>query len=223
MGQVEADSGKRGEYVEYERGCTINFLELATDDGFVPICVTKDGSMHVNPDKEKAFKTNMHKPVLAQHIAFLVQRDGGNTDWIKPYYGKLEAFLSRYLESHVEKTTGLAYWQDDFAVGVYVVWQNDRLEKQQIIVIKDMKPTNDYLAWYYEPIRAKKGVWSKVSYDPFAKKELVSYTVPLYMNGQLVGVVGIDFDYELYRHKTQKEALSRALEGVGQLSEYAQR
>ncbi len=118
MGQVEADSGKSGEYVEYERGSTINFLELSTDDGFVPICVTKDGSMHTNPEKEKAFKTNMHKPVLAQHIAFLAQRDGGNTDWIKPYFGKLESFLSRYLESHVEKTTGLAYWQDDFAVGV---------------------------------------------------------------------------------------------------------
>jgi putative methionine-R-sulfoxide reductase with GAF domain len=60
-----------------------------------------------------------------------------------------------------------------------------------------------------------------VSYDPFAKKELVSYTVPLYVNGQLIGVVGIDFDYELYRHKNQKEALSKAMEGIRQLSEYA--
>ncbi len=118
MGQVEADSGKRGAFVDYERGCSINFLELATSEGFVPICVTKDGSLRTDVEKEKAFKTNMHKPVLAQHIAFLVQRDGGNTDWIKPYFDKLEAFLNRYLESHVHQSTGLAYWQDDFAVGV---------------------------------------------------------------------------------------------------------
>lgn len=118
MGQVEADSGRRGEFVEYERGCTINFLELATDDGYVPICVTDRGPLRTDSEKEKAFKTNMHKPVLAQHIAFLVQRDGGDADWIKPYFGKLEAFLNRYLESHVEKATGLFYWQDDFAVGV---------------------------------------------------------------------------------------------------------
>jgi hypothetical protein len=112
---------------------------------------------------------------------------------------------------------------DDFTVGVYVVWQNDKLEKQQIIYVKDMKPTNDYLSWYYAPIRAKKGVWSKVSYDPFAKKELVSYTVPLYVSGQLIGVVGIDFDYELYRHKNQKEVLSKTIDRVGQLSEYAKK
>lgn len=118
MGQLEADSGKRGEYVDYERGCTINFLELTTDKGFMPVCVTKDGPMHTDPEKEMAFRTNMHKPVLAQHIAFLVERDGGDVGWIRPYFGKLEAFLNRYLVSHVEKNTGLAYWQDDFAVGV---------------------------------------------------------------------------------------------------------
>jgi hypothetical protein len=110
---------------------------------------------------------------------------------------------------------------DDFTVGIYFCWQNDKLEKQQIICVKDMKTTNDYLSWYYEPIRAKKGVWSKVIYDPFAKKELVSFTAPLYMNGQLIGVVGIDFDYELYRHKNQKGVLGKILDDVSQLSEYA--
>lgn len=118
LGQVEADSGTRGEFVEYERGCIMNFLELSSDDGFVPICVTSEGSLLSDPESEKNFTTNMHKPVLAQHAAFLVQRDGGNADWLRPYLGKLEAFLCRYLESYVEKNTGLAYWKNDFAVGV---------------------------------------------------------------------------------------------------------
>lgn len=118
MGQVEADSRKRGEFVEYERGCALNFLEMCTEDGVMPVCVTSEGPMHVDAEKERAYRTNMHKPVLAQHIAFLVQRDGGHTDWIAPHFDRLEAFLSRYLESHTEKETGLAYWQDDFAVGV---------------------------------------------------------------------------------------------------------
>lgn len=112
---------------------------------------------------------------------------------------------------------------DDFAVGIYALWQNDKLEKQKILYVKDMKPTNDYLAWYYGPIRAKKGAWSKVSYDPFAKKELVSYAVPLYMNGQLIGVGGIDFDYELYRHNNQKKVLGKMMENIDQLSEYAKK
>jgi hypothetical protein len=150
------------------------------------------------------------------------------------YFPGFQKDIDRICETAIKKfkgTLGTGFYTDeslnkhlspdDFSVGVYVVWQNDRLEKQQIIYVKDMRPTNDYLSWYYAPIRAKKGVWSKVSYDPFAKKELVSYTVPLYVNGQLIGVVGIDFDYELYRHKNQKEALSKAMEGIRQLSEYA--
>ena len=118
MGQIEADSGKPGEFVEYERGCALNFLDLTTDTGFMPICINTSGSLRTDPEKEAAFETNMHKPVLAQHIASLVQRDNGNVDWIKDKLPKLELFLSRYLESYTEKTTGLAYWKDDFAVGV---------------------------------------------------------------------------------------------------------
>lgn len=118
MGQIEADSGKKGDYVEYERGCALNFLDMTNDAGFMPICVTAQGSNFSNPEKEARFETNMHKPVMAQHIAYLVQRDGGNTDWIKDRLPRLELFLSRYLASYTEKTTGLAYWKDDFAVGV---------------------------------------------------------------------------------------------------------
>ena len=153
----------------------------------------------------------------------------------RAYYTGLQKDIERICEAALKKyraTLGTCFYidepltrhlsPDDYAIGIYVVWQNDKAEKQQILYMKDIKPTNDYLAWYYGPIRAKKGVWSKVSYDPFAKKELVSYTVPLYVNGQLIGVVGTDFDYELYRHKNQKEVLGKIMEDIGQLSEYAQ-
>ncbi|MBQ3667714.1 MAG: glycoside hydrolase family 37 [Clostridia bacterium] len=118
MGQVEADSGKTGEFLEYERGCALNFLDNMTDEGFMPICITPQGFLHLDEEKEKVFKTNMHKPVLAQHIAFLVQRDGGRTDWIESRLPALERFINCYLERYMELQTGLMYWQDDMAVGV---------------------------------------------------------------------------------------------------------
>ncbi|MEL7654853.1 MAG: methyl-accepting chemotaxis protein [Bacillota bacterium] len=136
---------------------------------------------------------------------------------LKKFKGTLGTYF--YIDEPLTKHLS----SDDFAVGIYVFWQNEKVEKQKILYVKDMKPTNDYLAWYYGPIRAKKGAWSKVSYDPFAKKELVSYAAPLYMNGQLVGVGGIDLDYELYRHNNQKEVLSKMLENIDHLSEYAKK
>lgn len=136
---------------------------------------------------------------------------------LKKYKGTLGTYF--YIDEPLVKHLS----PDDFAVGIYALWQNDKLEKQNILYVKDMKATNDYLAWYYGPIRAKKGTWSKVSYDPFAKKELISYAVPLYINGQLIGVGGIDFDYELYRQKNQKEVLNKVMGSINQLSEYAKK
>lgn len=150
------------------------------------------------------------------------------------YYSGLQKDIERICEAALRRhkeTLGTCFYidesltrhlsPDDFAIGIYVVWQNDKLEKDKILYMKDIKPTNDYLAWYYGPIRAKKGVWSKVSYDPFAKKELVSYTVPFYVNGQMIGVVGVDFDYELYRHKNQKEVLTKMITSVDELAAFA--
>lgn len=150
------------------------------------------------------------------------------------YYAGIQKDIERTCESALRKfkgTLGTYFYideplikhlsPDDFAVGIYAFWQDNRLEKQNILHVKDMKPSNDYLSWYYGPIRAKKGTWSKVSYDPFAKKELISYAAPLYVNGQLIGVGGIDLDYELYRHKNQNDVLSKMMENISQLSEYA--
>lgn len=118
LGQVEADTQKTGEYARYERGCVLNFLEYCDADGVIPINMTHEGIMERQIEGRGRYDNNMHKPVLAQHAAALVQRDQGRIDWIKPNFGKIEAFLNRYLASHVHAETGLAYWQDDFAVGV---------------------------------------------------------------------------------------------------------
>lgn len=152
------------------------------------------------------------------------------------YYPGLQKDIERICEAALKKfkgTLGTYFYvdeplikhlsPDDFAVGIYAFWQENKLEKQNILYVKDMKPTNEYLTWYYGPIRAKKGAWSKVSYDPFAKKELISYGVPYYVNGQLIGVGGIDLDYELFRHNNQNEVLSKMLGNIKQLSEYVQK
>jgi putative isomerase len=59
----------------------------------------------------------MHKPIIAQQVMLLVRRRG-DAGWVAPHLPTIERFLDRYLESHVDAATGLAYWQSDFAVGV---------------------------------------------------------------------------------------------------------
>ena len=116
LGQLESDSGEPGAYLAYERGSVLDFLSLCDEDGVMPICAMPEGDL--KPGYPGKARTNMHKPVLAQQAAALVQRDGGRVDWIAPHFGRLRAFLTCYLTEHRDAATGLLFWQDDFAVGV---------------------------------------------------------------------------------------------------------
>ncbi len=114
--QLEADSGKKGQYMDWERGSVLNFMDLCADDGYIPICVTPEKDLNI-PGLKDMRLTNMHKPVLAQQIASILQRDS-DAEWIRPCMPKLETFIERYLTEFREPETRLLRWKDDFAVGV---------------------------------------------------------------------------------------------------------
>ena len=106
------------EAFKYEKGCVLNFLSYGWYDGWLPILLnpssgTRETIMPANP-----FKSNMHKPVLAQHAAFITQTDMGNAEWLRDDFFYLQAFVNNYRMHHRNKATGLYFWQDDGAIGV---------------------------------------------------------------------------------------------------------
>lgn len=105
------------EAMRYEQGCVLNFLAYTDTDGYMPIGIDQQTDpRQVRPDD--AFHTNMHKPVIAQHAAFLTQQMGGDAAWLAEYYQRLSAFADCYLTHYRHEETGLIYWQDDMAIGV---------------------------------------------------------------------------------------------------------
>ena len=119
--QILADIGTatdRAEALSFERGCILNYLAYTSEaDGYMPMVV--DGKS--DPDKIRPadiYATNMHKPCVAQHAAFLVQQAGGDVEWLREGFPKIRAFLGNYAEHHRHAATGLYYWQDDLAIGV---------------------------------------------------------------------------------------------------------
>ena len=103
--------------VTYGQGCVLNFLTFATADGTIPIVVQDErdaaSQMPTGPSD-----TNMHKPVLAQHAAFLTRLNGGNAAWLREKFPLLQAFIKNYHDHSRHTATGLYYWKDDFAIGV---------------------------------------------------------------------------------------------------------
>lgn len=111
------DSEAVAEAEAFERGCVLNFLEIAKKrpqpDGWIPILINRDGY----PPVADIYATNMHKPCLAQHAAFLVREAGGDAEWLREHSFALQAFVDNY-QNHHKHECSLFYWQDDVAIGV---------------------------------------------------------------------------------------------------------
>lgn len=118
--QILSDIGTsddKKEALPHEQGCVLNFLHYGDWDGYLPIVIWEDSNPRsIRP--ENIYDVNMHKPVLAQHAAFITRENGGDAEWIREKYYHLQAFVNNYKAHHRHKATGLYYWQSDVAIGV---------------------------------------------------------------------------------------------------------
>lgn len=99
---------------EYEKGCVLNFLEHADDQGRIPIVILPDRTM---PELSDGKPSNIHKPCLAQHAAFIVKNRGGDAEWLRPYFEKMLGFVTCYYKN-CRHANGLYFWINDYAIGV---------------------------------------------------------------------------------------------------------
>lgn len=110
---------QRADALRHEQGCVLNYLNYGGFDGWVPIIIKRD-----SPPRRELMRqqdtdaTNMHKPCLAQHAAFLTQINGGDAEWLREHFFHLQAFVNRYKNHQRHAATGLYYWNDDSAIGV---------------------------------------------------------------------------------------------------------
>jgi putative isomerase len=108
------DSAAAGKHLAaYERGSILNFLSTTGWHGWMPVMLPRDGA----PRPADPYSTNMHKPVIAQHAAFLVQQSDGDAEWLREHFFGIQAFLNNYRTHHRHAATGLYFWQDDACIG----------------------------------------------------------------------------------------------------------
>lgn len=111
---VESDTPEAKDHaLKYEQGCILNYLSYGGMDGWIPILITR-GEMPERPTQ--IFQENMHKPVLAQHAAFIAEQCN-DTEWLREKMYFLLTFINNYA-SHHRHDSGLYYWQTDRMIGV---------------------------------------------------------------------------------------------------------
>ena len=55
----------------------------------------------------------------------------------------------------------------------------------------------EHVGWYYIPIRNGKATWMHPYLNKNINVQMISFVIPLYMNNQTVGVVGMDIDFSV--------------------------
>lgn len=114
--QIILDNGGEGlsDFLEFEKGCVLNFLEHTDENGYMPILIDGEGEVIFLKDCK-----NMHKPCLVQHLAFLLQVTGDDMSWLEPsHLDAIERFLARYKSEYRHSESGLYRFLDDTAIGV---------------------------------------------------------------------------------------------------------
>lgn len=118
--QILLESGNREDRKEalaYEQGCVLNFLSYGSQDGWLPINISRNANVKAVKPKN-VYEKNIHKPCLAQHAAFLTQLDGGNAEWLRKDFYFMQTYNTHYLMHQRNMPTGLLFWRNDAAVGV---------------------------------------------------------------------------------------------------------
>jgi|LGOV01.1.fsa_nt_gb methyl-accepting chemotaxis protein len=65
-----------------------------------------------------------------------------------------------------------------------------------LATVSDYDSDEEYMSWFSDPIKAKQGVWSDIYYDEFLKTRLITYSTPILINGNPIGVLGIDIKFD---------------------------
>ena len=85
----------------------------------------------------------------------------------------------------------------DSKTGYYNVLLDDGAVKSMKITDLSKYQENDTknVSWYYTAVREGAPVWLEPYYFPGYETQLISYTVPLYIDSELLGVIGFDMEF----------------------------
>lgn len=129
-----------------------------------------------------------------------------NFEYRESYQKNLKLLVRSFAESSKDIMGIYVLIDPSLTKESYGAWYADvdnskRFVEQKLTKASDFYESNPAMAWYYNPIKAKKGVWTDPYVNKENKKEMISYAVPVYKNNTLLGVVGIDISFEGFTDK----------------------
>ncbi|MBI6872010.1 methyl-accepting chemotaxis protein [Clostridium aciditolerans] len=140
---------------------------------------------------------------------FDLSKAKGDEGYLKQYEDKIEPIIKKMGETTPGVVGSYIYLNPELRNSLHYVSYDDAdrdgtFKRKTSYVLENFKEDNKDMAWYYGSVKAKKGAWSDIYVDMHSKIEMISYTKPVYIDGTLVAVVGMDISFDLFRNAINK-------------------
>lgn len=56
----------------------------------------------------------------------------------------------------------------------------------------------EHVGWYYIPVENKEATWMEPYYNSNIDIYMISYVIPIYINGESIGIIGMDIDFGVF-------------------------
>jgi methyl-accepting chemotaxis protein len=129
--------------------------------------------------------------------------------YISNYEKSIQDIVKRFAETTKGNMSTYFYINPEFTKEVHGAWfadvKNDNnYVAQPLGTIDEFTPDNKEMECYYAPIKAKKALWLDPYVDPELKISMISYVIPLYKDDILIGVVGMDIEFNHIKQAISK-------------------
>ena len=125
-------------------------------------------------------------------------------NYMNNYQASLEEITKKFGEMTDGAMGGYVYIDPELTGELYGAWFADTansgsFEKLPLGDKSEFTPTNEDLSWYYQPIEAGKPLWLEPYIDADLNIEMISYVIPMYKGETLIGVAGMDINFETFK------------------------
>lgn len=151
----------------------------------------------LSPEKEK-WKDETYIEGYLNKLYDVLENAALNTSSAKSVYLRINPQLQ------TSKTGFLLVKNDD---GIY-----EELPTTDLSLYKSTD--RNHVGWWYEPIAHEKPLWLSPYFNEKIKVEMISYVIPIFIQSELFGVIGMDIDLELLKSKISEIALYESGDGM---------
>ena len=140
----------------------------------------------------------------AVEASFKIHLLESDPNYILNYQAELDGIARQFTEMAEDGLSTYIYLNPEITGDVYGTWlsrksNSSTLENVYLGEISEFTPDNKEMAFYYNPIKAGKALWMSPYVDATLNTEVISYVVPMYQDKRLIGVAGIDLDFNKFK------------------------